>query len=52
MTPLRFALAGLCLAVPTAAQELGNMWGTANAEAKHYRIIDLPLPVDPQLEVG
>ena len=45
-------LIALCATTSALAQELGNMWGTANAEAKHYRVIDLPLPIDPQLEVG
>lgn len=45
-------LASSLLATISNAQELGNAWGTANAEAKHYRIIDLPLPEDPRLEVG
>jgi len=46
------ALALLCITAPTIAQELGNAWGTANEEAKHYRIVDLPLAEDPRLEVG
>jgi len=41
-----------CLAPALVAQELGDAWGTANREAKHYRIVDLPLTEDPQLEIG
>ena len=52
MRLLTSTFVALCLTATTSAQELGNMWGTANAEAKHYRVIDLPLPIDPQLEVG
>ncbi|MBK8096764.1 MAG: hypothetical protein IPK26_06635 [Planctomycetes bacterium] len=37
---------------PAAAQELGDAWGTAAAEAAHYRIVELPLPPELQLEAG
>ena len=52
---MRFLLASaatLSVAASASAQELGNTWGTENAESEFYRIVDLPLPIDPQLEVG
>lgn len=52
MSRIPFAIAAIVSTLPLAAQELGNMWGTESAERRHYRVIDLPLPVDPQLEVG
>lgn len=52
MRTLTITVAMLSIACLAHGQELGNTWGTANQEAKHYRIVDLPLPEDPQLEVG
>ncbi|MFM1873374.1 MAG: hypothetical protein RL398_2796 [Planctomycetota bacterium] len=40
------------LAPRLAGQELGDTWGTANAEAAHYRIVELPLPRDLMIEAG
>lgn len=42
----------LCLAVAGRAQDLGGMWGTGAAEAGYYRIVDVPVPPELQLEVG
>jgi len=39
-------------AAHTRAQELGNSWGTAGAEAGYYRIVDLPVPEELALETG
>ncbi|MCK5942034.1 MAG: hypothetical protein KAI24_08710 [Planctomycetes bacterium] len=52
MHPYRTALTFALLALPLTAQELGDAWGTANAEAKHYRIVELPIPREWQLECG
>ena len=43
---------GAFLATNAAAQELGDAWGTANAEAAHYRIVELPIPRELALECG
>jgi hypothetical protein len=40
------------LAFPLAAQELGATWGTAEHEAAHYRIVDVPIPESLALECG
>lgn len=37
---------------PVAAQTLGDFWGTAEQEAKYYRIVDIPFPEDLALEAG
>lgn len=44
----------LLLAVvrPLHAEPLGEYWGTAEEEAKYYRIVDIPFPKDLALEVG
>ncbi|MEM7230614.1 MAG: hypothetical protein AAF517_00480 [Planctomycetota bacterium] len=42
----------LYVSIPASAQELGGTWGTADAEAEYYRIVDLPLPKNLPLEVG
>ena len=34
------------------AQELGDAWGTAGAEAAYYRIVELPVPRELALEAG
>ena len=34
------------------AQRLGEYWDTGEAESKYYRIVDIPLPADHQLEAG
>ena len=51
---LRIRGAMLCglIATSAASQELGNAWGTANAESKHYRIVELPIPRALALECG
>ncbi len=45
-------LAGLFLTMACPAQELGDAWGTAGAEAAYYRIVELPLPRELALEAG
>ena len=45
-------LASACLAMPCAAQELGDAWGTAGAEAAYYRSVELPVPRELALEAG
>ncbi|MBM3962441.1 MAG: hypothetical protein FJ306_11140, partial [Planctomycetes bacterium] len=40
------------LAAALPAQELGDAWGTAGAEAEYYRLVDLPIPPELALEVG
>ena len=37
---------------PLAAQELGASWGTADREAAHYRIVEVPVPTELALECG
>ncbi len=37
---------------PAAAQTLGEYWGTAEEEAKYYRIVDIPFPEDMALEAS
>ncbi|MFK7741437.1 MAG: hypothetical protein AB8H80_14060 [Planctomycetota bacterium] len=44
-----FALAATASAT---GQELGGSWGTAAAEAAHYRIVELPIPESLALECG
>lgn len=34
------------------AQNIGEYWGTAEEEAKYYRIVELPIPADMALEAG
>lgn len=34
------------------AETLGEYWGTAEAESKYYRIVDVPIPENMALEVG
>ncbi len=46
------ALVAICLIASLPAQELGDAWGTGRAEAGYYRIVDLPLPAELQLEAG
>ena len=52
----RAALAGVLgatlFAAIVPAQELGDAWGTAGAEAEYYRLVDLPIPTELALEVG
>lgn len=48
----RFTISFLLAAATCTGQELGDAWGTAAAESAHYRIVELPLPRDPSLEIG
>ena len=42
----------MAFAASAHAQRLGGTWGTKEAEAEYYRIVDLPFPKDLTLEVG
>ena len=42
----------LWIALPVHAQPLGDSWGTAEAEAEFYRIVDLPIPEELAIETG
>lgn len=42
-----FAIAGAA-----SAEDLASTWGTGRAEAKYYRIVDVPVPPELALEVG
>ena len=46
------ALFAVAVAAACPAQELGNAWGTARAEAAFYRIVDVPIPRELALEAG
>jgi len=50
--PALLALFLAAVASGAPAQELGDAWGTANAEAEHYRIVELPIPRELALECG
>ncbi len=50
---LVLTLAALVLLAATArSQPLGDRWGTAEAEAEFYRIVDLPFDEELAIEVG
>ncbi|MEZ6036124.1 MAG: hypothetical protein R3F29_01500 [Planctomycetota bacterium] len=40
------------LAAALSGQELGASWGTADREAEHYRIVEVPVPEGLALECG
>jgi hypothetical protein len=43
----------VCSAAPSLrAQELGQPWGTAEAESRYYRVVEIGLPGFPELEAG
>ncbi len=42
----------LLLASSAIAAELGDTWGTAEREAAYYRIVNLPIPEDTNIEAG
>ncbi len=52
MTRIPSSLAALSLCAFASAQPLGDAWGTANAEAEYYRIVDVPLPEELAIEAG
>ena len=41
-----------CLAMAPQQEPLGEYWGTGEAEAKYYKIVDVPLPKDLAIEAG
>ena len=43
-------LIGLCL--PSRAEEVGEMWGTAEREREYYQLVNLPIPKELVLEAG
>ena len=46
-TATRFTIAAASLSFicqPASAEDLGEMWGTAEEEAKYYPIVDIPIP--------
>lgn len=47
-----FALLTAATSAVASAQELASTWGTGRAEARYYRIVDVPLPQGLALEVG
>ena len=50
---LRWSLALLTLcATYSAAEEVGERWGTADRERAYYRIVDVPIPKDVVIEAG
>ena len=43
----------LCFfAYALSAEDIGEMWGTAEAEAKYYKIVNIPIPNDTVIEAG
>jgi hypothetical protein len=47
------AIIALCASqLARAEEELGAMWGTAEAEAKYYPIIDIPIPPEVPMRPG
>jgi len=42
----------LCITGQLKAEPLGEYWGTAEEEAKYYRIVEIPIPEDMALEAG
>ena len=46
-------LVGSLLAAPGfAAEDLGSMWGTADAESKYYPLTEIPIPPEVPLKSG
>lgn len=48
----RFALVALTMCSPLFAEELGEMWGTAEEEAKYYPITNIPIPPEVPMRTG
>lgn len=42
----------LAVTTPTRAEKLGEYWGTAEEEAKYYKIVEIPIPKGMALEAG
>ena len=49
---LTFLLVGIASALPSRAEEVGDMWGTAVREREYYRVVDVPIPKDLVVEAG
>ena len=52
MNATAITLTAVLAAAALPAQELGAPWGTADREAAHYRIVELPIPAALALECG
>ncbi len=50
IAPCALVLAGLTLSAP--AEEFGDTWGTAEREAKYYRLVNIAMPDGIYLESG
>jgi hypothetical protein len=53
--PLLFAITFAFLFIPQLApaeEELGAMWGTAEAESNYYRLVDIPIPPEIPMRPG
>jgi hypothetical protein len=46
------SLLALALGTGLAAEDLGQMWGTAAEEAKYYPIVDIPIPAGVPMRPG
>ena len=46
------ALVAFSIAPHLAAEELGEMWGTAKEEAKYYPIVNIPIPPEVPMRPG
>lgn len=44
--------ATMALSAAVAEEDLGAMWGTADAESKYYRIVDIPIPPEVPMHPG
>ncbi|MDG2122210.1 MAG: hypothetical protein P8J87_00840, partial [Verrucomicrobiales bacterium] len=44
--------AALLIPMATHAQDLGEMWGTAEAESEYYKIVDIPIPPEVPMRPG
>lgn len=45
-------LALLSVTTTALAEEVGDRWGTADAERAYYRVVDVPIPEDLVIEAG
>ena len=52
LTRLTLLLLTLSYVVPVQAEPLGEYWGTAEKEARYYRIVEVPIPEGMALEAG
>ena len=54
MVNVRFILVLVTTAIPHAlvAEDLGEMWGTAQEEEKYYPIVNIPIPPEVPMRPG